>query len=393
MNKPRRQSTRLVHAGNHPERHHGVMNTPTYRTSTVLFPTVASMKEGSKKRFDTFYYGRYGTPTTMALEEAVADLEGGYRSVSVSSGLSAIVSSLLSFLKCGDHLLMVDAAYDPTRNLCKGFLAKYGIETTFYDPLIGKEIENLISDSTKVIFTESPCSQTFEIQDIPAIAQVAHQHNIKVIMDNTWSAGYFFKPFDHGVDISIQAATKYISGHADVMIGMVTTKTSQDWEIVKRTSSYLGYCVGGDDAYLTSRGIRTLEVRLERHQENAIRLAKWFQKRPEVKAVLHPAFEDCPGHEIWKRDFSGASGLFGVVLNQFEDERISHMIDGMELFGIGFSWGAFESLMIPTYPSEIRSIGDWNPDQKYIRIHAGQEDPDDLIADLENGFERLNGKA
>ena len=329
----------------------------------------------------------------MALEEAVAELEGGFRSISVSSGLSAIVSSLLSFLKSGDHLLMVDAAYDPTRNLCKGFLAKYGIETTFYDPLIGDGIEKYILKNTKVIFTESPCSQTFEIQDIPAISNVAHQHNIKVLMDNTWSAGYYFKPFDHGVDVSIQAATKYISGHADVMIGTITANSKQDWEIIKQTVSYLGYSVGGDDAYLTSRGLRTLEVRLERHEENAIMLAKWFKDRPEVKAVLHPAFADCPGHEIWKRDFSGASGLFGVVLHQFEDKSVTNMIDGMELFGIGFSWGAFESLMIPTYPAKIRSIGDWNPKHPYIRIHAGQEDPDDLIADLEQGFKRLNDKS
>ena len=388
MNKPKHQSTRLVHAGNHPERHLGVMNTPTYRTSTVLFPTVANMKEGSKKRFDTFYYGRYGTPTTMALEEGVADLEGGYRSVSVNSGLSAIVSSLLSFLKCGDHLLMVDAAYDPTRNLCKGFLAKYGIETTFYDPLIGKEIENLISERTKVIFTESPCSQTFEIQDIPAISKVTHAHGAKILMDNTWASPLFFKPFEHGVDVSIQAATKYIVGYSDVMLGTVTA-TKESWPELRDCTGDMGQCAGPDDLYLAQRGFRSMAVRLRQHQANALLIAGWLQTRPEVRQVLYPALPGAPGHEIWKRDFLGASGLFAFELLPCTEKAIEAMLDGMGLFGMGYSWGGYESLLIPENVRKIRTAVPWRFEGPLLRIHIGLEDVEDLKDDLKAGLERL----
>jgi len=365
------------------------MNTPVYRASTVLFPTVDAMKEGVRTRFDSVFYGRHGTPTTMALEEAVNDLEGGYRSVSVPSGVSAIMVSLLAFLKAGDHLLMVDNAYEPSRNICNGFLANYGIETTFYDPMIGAGIEDLIKPETKVVFTESPGSLTFEVQDIPAIAKAAHAHDAKVILDNTWSAGYFFKPFEHGVDVSVQAATKYLAGHADVMAGLVTAATEEDWSELKKTSAYLGNCVGGDDAYLTSRGIRTLEVRLERHQEAGLALAHWFKEQPEVDKILHPAFPECPGHEFWKRDFSGASGLFGVILKEIPEHALPPMLDQMELFGMGFSWGGFESLMISANPSPARTATTWDAAGPLLRVHAGQEDPEDLIADLEAGFKRL----
>ena len=385
----KRPSTRLVHSGSHPERHKGVMNTPVYRASTILFPTSDAMRQGVKNRFDSVFYGRHGTPTTMALEEAVADLERGYRSIAVPSGVSAIMVSLLSFLKSGDHLLMTDTAYSPSRDICTSFLANYGVSTDFYDPMIGAGIKELIRPETKAVFSESPGSLTFEIQDIPAIAEVAHAHGIKVIMDNTWSAGFFFKPFEHGVDVSIQAATKYLAGHSDVMAGIVTASNEEDWKILKTTSAYLGMCLGGDDAYLTSRGIRTLDVRLEQHQASGLKLAEWFKAQPEVEKVLHPAFPECPGHDTWQRDFTGASGLFGILLKDLPDHTLSIMLDNMELFGMGFSWGGFESLLTLTSPPPTRSAVPWAAVGHLLRVHAGQEDPDDLIDDLEAGFKRL----
>ena len=365
------------------------MNTPVYRTSTVLFPDMDAMHKGVRTRFDGVFYGRHGTPTTMALEEAVADLEGGYRAVSVPSGVSAIMVSLLAFLKSGDHLLMVDSAYEPSRNICTKFLADYGIETTFYDPMIASGIKDLMKSNTKVVFTESPGSLTFEVQDIPAIADAAHAAGAKVVLDNTWSAGYFFKPFEHGVDVSVQAGTKYLAGHADVMVGLATAASEEDWKALKTTSAFLGNCIGGDDAYLTSRGIRTLEVRLETHQENGLALANWFTDQPEVDKVLHPAFPDCPGHETWKRDFTGAPGLFAVILKDVPESALPPMLDNMELFGMGFSWGGFESLMILSHPALARTATTWDATGPLLRVHAGQEDPEDLIADLEDGFKRL----
>ena len=385
----KRPSTRLVHAGSHPEQHKGVMNTPVYRASTVLFPTVDAMNKGVKTRFDSVFYGRHGTPTTMALEEAAADLEGGYRSVAVPSGVSAIVVSLLGFLENGDHLLMTDTAYSPSRDICTGFLANYGISTDFYDPMIGAGIKELIRPKTKAVFTESPGSLTFEVQDIPAISEVAHANGVKVIMDNTWSAGFFFKPFEHGVDVSVQSATKYLAGHADVMAGLVTAATEEDWKRLKTTSAYLGMCLGGDDAYLTSRGIRTLDVRLERHQATGIKLAEWFNAQPEVERVLHPAFSECPGHNLWQRDFTGASGLFGVILKDVPERALPILLNNMEIFGMGFSWGGFESLMTLISPLPVRSAAPWTASGPLLRVHAGQEDPEDLIQDLEEGFQRL----
>jgi cystathionine beta-lyase len=392
MKGNRRRETRIVHVGSHPEKFRGAMNPPVYRASTVVFPTVEAMREAGKNRFDTTYYGRHGTPTSFALEEAMADLEDGYRSVAVCSGLAAITVALMAFVKSGDHVLMADTVYDPSRRVAQ-FLSNCGVETTFYDPMIGADIETLLKPNTKVVFTESPGSLTFEVQDIPAIAKVAHAHGAKLLLDNTWAAGHFFKPFDHGVDVSIQAATKYIAGHADVMIGLVTTKTEDDWRAVKTQSAVMGYCAGPDECYLTLRGLKTLDVRMERHQETGLMLAKWLATRPEVATVLHPALPSCPGHEIWTRDFTGASGLFSIVLKEVSNASVDAMLDGMEIFAMGFSWGGFESLMIPANPTSIRTATKWRAAGPLLRLHAGQEDPDDLIADLEAGFERLGGKA
>lgn len=391
MSSNKRPDTRLVHAGSRPAEQQGVMNPPVYRASTITFPTVAAMHAAEEQRYDTVFYGLYGTPTTFAYEEAIAELEGGYRAVTVASGLAAIAVALMAYLETGDHLLMVDSAYGPTRKFCNNVLTRYGIETTYYDPLIGGAIEDLIRPETKVIFTESPGSLTFEIQDLPAIGQVAQKHDIKVMLDNTWSAGVYLKPFEVGVDISIQATTKYLAGHADVMLGHIIAQTEEDWLVLKTTASAMGHGGEPDNAYLGLRGMRTLSVRLERHQENAMILAQWLAKRPEVASILHPAFEDCPGHEIWKRDFTGASGLFSIILKDFTQERVHAMLDGMDIFALGYSWGGFESLIIPFDPRISRTATKWDAPGPALRLHAGQEDPADLIADLERGFDRLNG--
>jgi cystathionine beta-lyase len=385
--------TRLVHTGSNPKAHKGVVNPPVYRASTVIFPSVQAMKDAEKIKYDTTYYGVHGTPTSFAFEDAMADLEGGYRAISVSSGLAAITTALISYLSAGDHLLMVDSVYGPTRNFCNTTLKRFGIETTYYDPLIGANIAELIKPETKVIFTESPGSYTFEIQDIPAIAEVAHQNNIKVMIDNTWSAGYFFKPFDHGADISIQATTKYQAGHADVILGHIITKTEEDWRRIKINTATLGQAVSPDASYLGLRGLRTLGVRLEQHQQSALTLAHWLEDRPEVETILHPAFASCPGHEIWQRDFTGSSGLFSVILKDYSEEQVNAMLDGMDYFVMGFSWGGFESLMVATDPAKIRSATKWQGKGPLLRLHVGQEDVEDLIADLERGLDRLTGKA
>ncbi|MBL28490.1 MAG: cystathionine beta-lyase [Rhodospirillaceae bacterium] len=383
-----KQDTVLVTAGRDPERNHGVVNPPVYHASTIVFPTVAALENAGKRDFHKTYYGRNGTPTTFALEDAVAAAEGAYRSTAVASGKAAICTALLAFLKPGDHLLLVDSCYGPTRAFAKGMLANFGIETTFFDPMIGAGIADLIRPETKVVFTESPGSQTFEVQDIPAIAAAAKAAGAVTIMDNTWASPLYFKPFDHGVDVSVQAGTKYVVGHSDAMLGIVSA-TEATHDAIRRTAVELGGCPGPDDCYLALRGLRTLSVRLVRHQENALRLARWLQQRPEVSEVLYPALPDDPGHTLWKRDFLGASGLFGVVLNKYSKDALAAMLDGLELFGMGYSWGGYESLIIPTHPESIRTATRWEKPGPTLRIHAGLEDPDDLIADLERGFGRL----
>jgi cystathionine beta-lyase len=391
MTKGKGFNTKLVHMGSDPKLQKGAVNPPVYRASTVIFPTVQAMQDAEKIKFDTTYYGVHGTPTTFALEEAMAEVEGGYRAVSVSSGLAAITTALISFLQAGDHLLMVDSVYGPTRNFCNTTLKRFGIETTYYDPLIGSDIGSLFRPETKVIFTESPGSYTFEVQDIPAITKVANNHNIKVIIDNTWSAGHYFKPFNFGVDISIQATTKYQAGHADVILGHIIAKTREDWLKIKINSGTLGQAVAPDVCYLALRGLRTMSIRLEHHQESALTVARWLKERPEVETILHPAFDTCPGHEIWKRDFTGSSGLFSIVLKNVPTERLNAMLDGMDYFAMGFSWGGFESLIVASDPAKLRPNTKWHGTGPLLRLHVGQEDVSDLIADLERGLKRLSG--
>jgi cystathionine beta-lyase len=390
---PFRRDTLLTHVGGTPTDRHGAVNPPVYRASTILFPTVAEW-EASRvhaNRFNVIRYGQLGTPTTFALEEAIASLEGGYRAMLLPSGLAAATTALLALLKSGDHLLMTDSAYQPTRHFCKAHLARYGIETTFYDPCIGAGIESLMRPETRVVFLESPGSITFDVQDLPAIAQVAHAYGALVVIDNTWATPYFLPAMQLGADVSVIAATKYIGGHADVMLGTITT-TEPLYETVRSMVAELGYCVSPDDAFLGLRGLRTLGLRLERHHKSALQVAQWLQSRPEVKHVLCPALPSDPGHAIWKRDFTGASGLFGVVLHAVPKAAVDAMLNSLRLFGMGASFGGYESLAIPMDSTRLRHlIG--SSDYKFIRIHVGLEDPADLVADLEQGLSQLNAVA
>ncbi len=385
-----KKDTHLLHAGRSPEDNFGIVNPPVYHASTVTFPTVEAMGNADKDPTEGVFYGRMGTPTTRAFEEAVAALEGSDRAIAVQSGLAAITGALLCFVQSGDHILVADSVYFPTKKFCNTFLKNFGVDVQYYDPMIGAEIAGLLKPNTKVVFTEAPGSLTFEVQDIPAIAKVARDHGAIVMIDNTWGAGYYFNAFEHGCDISIQAATKYIGGHSDVMLGTIAVK-EEFYKPMKVKLNTLGYCAGPDDCYLGQRGLRTLPARLARHQENGMKLANWLKDRPEVLKILHPAFEDCPGHEIWKRDFSGASGLFSIVLDgKYTEKAVAAMLDGLELFPMGYSWGGYESLIIPFNPQGARQVTKWVEPGPCLRIHAGQEDVEDLIADLDKGFERLN---
>lgn len=382
--KKRRTSTEIVHHGRDPFAHHGFVNPPVYRGSTVLFKSL----EAFEKRQQRYTYGRRGTPTTEALEAAICNLEGGYRTVLAPNGLAAITHALLGLLKTGDHVLVTDSAYQPTRKFCENILTSLGIETTYYDPLIGSGIAKLMKPNTKVVFTESPGSQTFEVQDIPAIANAAHAGGATVVMDNTWASPLYFKPFEHGVDVSVQAATKYIVGHADAMLGSITMNEKAAAEMFERIN-YLGIGVGTEECYLGMRGIRTIEVRMERHWRSGLEIARWLQARPEVARVLHPALETDPGYPLWKRDFLGASGLFAFILKPVPKTSVAAMLEGLELFGMGASWGGFESLVLPFNASPYRTATKWEPEGPCVRIHIGLEDVEDLKADLAAGFERL----
>jgi cystathionine beta-lyase len=387
-----KQDTRVIRAGRDPLANLGVVNPPVHHASTILKPTVAALLETARRPFEGVTYGSQGVPVTFALEEAVAELEGGHRAVAVRSGHAAIATTLLALVKSGDHLLVTDSAYAPTRHVCQGLLRDFGVETTYYDPRIGADIAALIRPTTKAVLVESPGSLTFEVQDVPAIAEAAHAAGAVVVMDNTWATPLFFKPFAHGVDVAIQAGTKYLGGHADVMFGVITT-TAPLHQRIRAMSMTLGGCPGPDDCYLALRGMRTLAVRLERHQRTGLELARWLRARPEVIRVMHPGLPDDPGHALWRRDFTGASGLFGAVLRPVRDEAMAAMLDHFEVFGLGYSWGGYESLCIPVFPARNRTAIPWEPGGPTIRIHAGLEDPEDLIADLERGFDRMAAAA
>jgi len=374
----------LVHAGRHPDNQHGAVNPPVYHASTILHRSVAAMEKSGKTPFEGVRYGRYGTPTTFAFEEAVAAAEGGTKTIATSSGLAAITGTLMA-------VLMVDSAYFPTRKFCDSVLANLGVETTYYDPAIGAGIEALMRPNTRVVFTESPGSLTFEVQDIPAIAKVAHAHGALVALDNTWGV-LNFQPFAHGVDVSIQACTKYIVGHADAMLGAITVADQDLWLRIKTSVAAFGHSPGAEELFLGLRGLRTLAVRLRQHSETALKLTTWLRSRPEVAQVLYPPLPGDAGHDLWKRDFTGACGLFGMILKPASKQAVDAMLDGYSHFNLGFSWGGFESLVIPTTGhSIIRTATQWEPPGPSLRFHAGLEDADDLLADLEAGFARLRG--
>ncbi|RDD63890.1 cystathionine beta-lyase [Ferruginivarius sediminum] len=387
----RKPTTRLTHLGRDPKRFAGAVNPPVFHASTILSPDLAGYQAGGQRRFEkgATVYGRFGTPTQHALQDALTDLEGGADTLLFPSGLAAITTALMTVLASGDHVLVADSAYRPTRSLCDGLLRRFGVETTYFDPTLdGDALMGLIRPETKAILLESPGSMTFEVQDVPALAAAAKSKGLAVLMDNTWATPLFFRPLEHGVDLSIQAATKYIVGHADAMLGAVTA--NDEWaSALRKTTFELGMAAAPDDAYLGMRGLRTLDVRLRRHWQNALELAAWLQARDEVASVLYPPLEQHPQHGLWKRDFDGASGLFGVVLSHpYSDAAVASMCDGYELFGIGASWGGFESLVIAGRPH--RTATAWKAAAPVLRFHAGLEDAGDLIADLEAGFQRLN---
>ncbi len=387
--KNMQRDTLTTHAGRDPQRYAGLVNTPVFRGSTVLFPDVESYEHRDPDNFKSMRYGIHGTPTTFALEEAVALLEGGHAAVALPSGLAAIVAALAPFAKQGAHLLMVDSVYGPARNFCEKRLKPFGVEVEYYDPLIGGTIAKLIRPNTTAIYCEAPGSLTFEMQDLPAIAAAAHAKNIPVLADNTWGTPYFFRSLEHGVDVSIHAGTKYIVGHSDALMGLIVTNEKY-WLPVRRAVADYGYCVSPDDCYLALRGLRTIGVRMRHQQHSALKIARWLQARPEVLRVLYPALDTDPGHALWKRDFSGAASLFGVILKPVADDTVADMIDELMLFGIGSSWGGFESLCIRANPAKGRTATKWSPGGPLIRLHIGLEDADDLIADLERGLARLS---
>ena len=382
-----KKETLITTLGRAPEEHLGVVNPPVYHASTILFSSLDDF-ENSESGTYPLIYGRSGTPATQALEAALAQLDGDDHAILTSSGLSAIVTTLLTFLSAGDHLLAPDSIYGSMRKFCDYELTRMGVEITYYDPLIGGGIGALMKPNTKLVYCESPGSLTFEVQDLGAITRAAHEKGAVVAVDNTWATPLYLRASDFGVDVTIHSCTKYIGGHSDLVMGLITT-SDRFYAQLRRVYRNLGCCPGADEVYLAQRGIRTMATRLKQHEETGMILANWLKKRPEVTQILHPAFPECPGHANWKRDFTGATGLFSVLLKPYAHKALANMLDHMELFGMGFSWGGYESLIIPFKPHRTVGAG-WTHKGLCLRINAGLESPDDLIADLESGFARLN---
>jgi cystathionine beta-lyase len=378
-------NTRLAHSGNNPRDYFGFVNPPVVHASTVLYPDAETLLSRNQK----YTYGTRGTPTSDALAAAIDALEGSAGTIMVPSGLVAVTTPLLAFLSAGDHVLITDSVYHPTRNFADTVLARLGVEVEYYDPLIGAGIESLLKPNTKVVLTESPGSHTFEVQDIPAIARVAKAHGAVVMMDNTWATPLFFRPLDHGVDISIHAATKYPAGHSDVLLGTVSANEAC-WPKLRDTYDALGVCAGPDDVYQVLRGLRTMGVRLERHQQSALEIARWLEARPEVARVLHPALESNPGYALWKRDFTGSSGIFSVVLRRGGLKQTHAFLDALRIFGLGYSWGGYESLAVPVSLAG-RKIAVGPYEGPMFRLQIGLEDVEDLKADLACGLAAAQG--
>jgi cystathionine beta-lyase len=385
-----RPATAVAHLGRDPKQHLGAVNTPVYRASTILFDTVADLEAAERGAYPGITYGLHGLPTVHDLQSAMAALEGGHAALAVPSGLAAITLALLATARPGDHLLVTDSVYGPTRRFCEQQLKRFGVEVSYYDPLAGAAIEREFRPNTRIVFTESPGSLSFEVQDLPAIAAVAHGRGALVLLDNTWATPLGFAAFAHGVDIALHAGTKYLGGHSDVLVGLVIC-TEQTFPQLHRLWTDMGVAASSDDCFLALRGLRTLAVRLERQTQSALAIARWLRDRPEVDEVIFPALEGSRGHELWRRDFSGACGLFGVILKPVAKARVDALLDGMRLFRMGWSWGGFESLIIPAHPERTRTATRWEARGPYLRLHVGLEDPQDLIADLADGLGRLRG--
>lgn len=387
--KPR---TRLVQAGRGSQGAPGTVNLPVARASTVVFPSLDGM-EATQKRFDSgepvATYGITNMPLRVAFEELMVAIEGGHAAATFPTGLAAVCAAILTCVKAGDHLLVTDSAYGPTRRFCDRTLRRFGVETTYYDPLIGAGIAALMRPNTRAVYLESPGSLTFEVQDFPAIARAARERGAAVIHDNTWATGLFFRSFEHGADLVVQAATKYPAGHSDLLLGAVVANAAW-WPKLRDTSRDLGQTASPDDLFLAIRGIRTLDVRMRRHEASALEVARALQGHPAVKRILHPALPEDPGHALWKRDFLGACGLFGVELAPCSRAQLAALIDGLECFALGFSWGGYESLVVPAHPEHARTARPWKGGP-LIRLQIGLEDPADLVDDLVRGFDRMKG--
>ena len=383
-----RSRTKLVYAGRSPDEQFGFVNTPIYRGSTVLYPNAAALRANSPR----YTYGTKGTPTTQALESAWSELAGAAGTVLAPTGLAAVTIALMTALSAGDHLLATDSAYQPSRRFSNGYLKRMNIETTWYDPAIGAGIEALIRPNTRAILVEAPGSQSFEMQDVPAISAVACKHDVCVIMDNTWATPLFFPPHERGVDLAVEAGTKYLSGHSDLMIGMVSANDKWN-EKLRETYDLFAMCAGPEDCFLALRGLRTMELRLREAERQGLEMAHWFAARPEVRDVLHPALPTHAGHEIWKRDFLGSSGLFSIILNPVSEQAVDAFLDALNLFGMGYSWGGYESLVIPFDCKSYRTATTWAPGGPALRFQIGLEDVADLQDDLDQAFAIMRAKA
>ncbi|MCX8500314.1 MAG: cystathionine beta-lyase [Alphaproteobacteria bacterium] len=389
-NSKRHTNTALVELGRNPNANHGIVNPPVYHASTILFPTLAALESAENGTHPGPTYGRQGTTTAQALEQTVAALDGADRAIALPSGKAAMALTFLTFTSRGDHVLIADNAYGPVRMIAHDLMERYGVEVSYFDPACGAEIRHQMKENTRLVWCESPGSLTFEMSDITAIAAEARKRGIRVGVDNSWATPYYYRPLEHGADIAMQAGTKYLVGHSDAMVGVLSAQ-ADDFKVLRRMADALGYHLGPDDCYLALRGIRTLSVRLERHQSNGLALADYFAARSEVARVIHPARPDHPDHGLWQRDFSGASGLFAVVLNPgVSHQAFAAFTDGLELFGMGYSWGGYESLLLPVHPEKVRTSVPWREAGRILRVHAGLEDLADLTHDLDCAFDRLH---
>lgn len=383
--KDYREDTKLMHLGRAPEEYFGLVNPPIGRASTILYPSLDAYEDPAHK----YRYARLGTPISDKFEQAMSEIEGGFAAISGPSGMAVISTALLGFLKAGDHLLVSDAIYPPTRTFCNSVLQRFGIEVEYYDPQIGSGIGGLIKDNTAVIYMESPGSATFDIIDVPAIVEEAKKKGVVTMLDNSWSGGILFKPLSHGVNIALQSITKYIGGHSDVNLGVAVADTEEHYKTLKKAMWDLGVMAAAEDYSLALRGLRTVKLRLKQNAENAMKVAQFLQGRDEVKRVYYPALESHANHDLWKRDFSGANGVLGVLLKDAPKAAVKAFVESLELFPIGSSWGGYESLLQPQYMKQYRSAAPWEENGFFLRLQIGLEDPEDLIADLEQGFERL----